>query len=43
MIEAMIAQQRSGVDLDLGGFAELAEASGYREGQVRTRLVEVDR
>jgi ethanolamine ammonia-lyase small subunit len=43
MIEAMLSQQKSGVDLDLSSFSELGEAAGarYREPQVRTQLVEV--
>lgn len=44
LIGAMLEQQTSGVDLDLSGLsAELGEAAtgGYREPQVRERLVEV--
>lgn len=45
LIDAMIAQGRSGVDLDLSGLGELREVAGagYRAPQVRERLVEVDR
>jgi ethanolamine ammonia-lyase small subunit len=45
LVACMLAQERSGVTLDLGGLAEvLGEAgrSGYRAPQVRERLVEVD-
>lgn len=44
LIGAMLEQRTSGVDLDLSGLsAELGEAAtgGYREPQVRERLVEV--
>jgi len=43
LIDAMLKQGTSGVDLDLSGIAELAEAAGtgYRAPQVRKRLVEV--
>ncbi len=44
LVEAMLAQGRSGVELDLSGLAtELGEAAGlgYREPQPRERLVEV--
>jgi len=44
LIGAMMEQGRSGVELDLSGLAELAEAAGtsYRAPQVRERLVEVE-
>ncbi len=46
LVDAMIRQQRSGVDLDLSDVAsELGEAAGtgYRAPQSRARLVEVER
>jgi ethanolamine ammonia-lyase small subunit len=44
LIDAMLSQQTSGVDLDLAGIAELATVgTGYRAPTVRERLVEVER
>ena len=41
LAQAMITQQVSGVLLDLGKLGEVAGGRGYREPQVRQRLVDV--
>ena len=40
LAQAMIAQRCSGVTLDLGRLGEVSGGRGYREPQVRRRLVD---